>query len=297
MSISGEKQRIHQETLAQLSLSSTFQTRTKVSHSHKHHKLVDLHDFSENVPDDRACKLHSHQVLFASSRFTSCCSSHYLALVVGLIFLVLAVFAHRRNPKSKTSRITLQILIWGNLLAIFHTSGSHYFSGKTKDLEFILPLHLCDLTALVATAALITRKPLFCELTYYLGLGGTLQGLITPNLFYDFPHPTYFSFFQLHLFVVIAALFLPLATGWRPRSPLPKTMLRTFLIICSYLLIIYGVNTALDTNYAFLMHKPRNPSLYDHLGPHPYYILSVLGLVIMMLMVLSLPFARKKANS
>ena len=72
-------------------------------------------------------------------------------------------------------------------------------------------------------------------------------------------------------------------------------MLRTFLIICGYLLIIYGVNSAIGTNYAFLMEKPVNPSLYDHLGPHPWYILSVLGLVIVTLGILTLPFLRKKS--
>ena len=233
--------------------------------------------------------------MILAARFMARSPSHYGALLFGIFILVFAIIAHRNNPQSKAARASLFLLIAANLLSIFHTSGSHYFFGKSNDLNHIIPLHLCDLTALVAAAALITRKPLFCEVTYYLGLGGTLQGLITPNVILDFPHPTYFSFFQLHLFVVITALLLPLGLGWRPRLPLWKTMLRTFLIICGYLLIIYGVNSAIGTNYAFLMEKPVNPSLYDHLGPHPWYILSVLGLVIVMLGILTLPFLRKKS--
>ena len=189
------------------------------------------------------------------------------------------------------AKVTFWLIVVANLSAIFHTSSSHFFTGKSQGLEYILPLHLCDLTALIASLALLTRKPLWCELTYYLGLGGTLQGLITPNLFYDFPHATFFSFFQLHLSVVIAALFLPLGLGWRPRLPLWKTAQRIFLIIFSYLVVIFGINCLLDTNYAFVMRKPVNASLYDHLGPHPWYLFSVLGLVILMLALLSLPFA------
>lgn len=231
-----------------------------------------------------------------AARFSIGSPSHLGALLFGLLVLALAIWSHRKNPKSQLARALLYFIIAANFLSVFHTSGSHYFSGRMKDLNHILPLHLCDLTSLIAAAALVTRKPLLCEMTYYLGLGGTLQGLITPNLLNDFPHPTYFSFFQLHLFVVIAALFLPLGLGWRPRTPLLKTTTRIFLIICAYLIVIYGVNSLLGTNYAFVMHKPENPSLYDHLGPYPWYLLSVLGLVIVMLGLLSLPFSKTRTS-
>ncbi len=235
--------------------------------------------------------------MLATARFHGGSPSHYAALVFGLLILSLAVSTQRRAPGSRLAKGFFVFILLANVLSVFHTSGSHFFSGRTSDLNYLLPLHLCDLTSLIATVALITRKPLFCELTYYLGLGGTLQGLITPNLHSDFPHPTYFAFFQLHLFVVIAALYLPLALGWRPRRPLLKTTSRVFFIICGYLLVIYTVNSFLGTNYAFVIHKPANPSLYDHLGPHPWYILSVLGLVIVALTILSLPFTRKEKQA
>ena len=237
-------------------------------------------------------------MIFAASRFSTWSTSHWAAFLFGTTFLVITILAHRKNAESKLARTTLAFLVFANLTAAFHTSGSHFFSGKTQELDYLLPLHLCDLTAFIAAAALLTRKALLCELTYYLGLGGTLQGLLTPNLHYDFPHPTYMAFFQLHLFVVIAALLLPLGLHWRPRQPLLKTMTRTFFIIAGYMLVIYGINLLLDTNYAFVIHKPENPSLYDHLGPHPWYILSVLGLVIIALLILSFPFlfTRKKGT-
>ncbi|MDQ8192584.1 TIGR02206 family membrane protein [Roseibacillus persicicus] len=231
-----------------------------------------------------------------ASKFTLGSTSHGLALLFGLAVLVVAIIAQRRAPEGKLARRAVWVIILANLTSVFHTSASHYFSGRVTDLNHVLPLHLCDLTSLVAAAALYSRKPLLCELTYYLGLGGTLQGLITPNLHYDFPHPTYFSFFQLHLFVVIAALFLPLGMGWKPRRPLLRTTAKVFGIICGYLLTVFAINSALGTNYAFVMHKPENPSLYDHLGPHPWYLLSVLGLVVVMLALLSVPFLRTSSK-
>ena len=220
-----------------------------------------------------------------------------MALLFGTVYLVLILWAHRKNPNSKASRFLLGFLIFATFSSAFCTAGSYLSVGRYDDLDGILPFHLCDVAGIIAGAALLTRRPLLCELTYYLGLGGTLQGLITPALYYEFPHPVYFSFFQLHLFVVISALFLPLGLGWRPRKPLLKTTTCIFFLICGYLLSVYAINSILGTNFAFIMHKPDNPSLYDHLGPHPWYIASVLGLVIIALVILSLPFLKQKPSS
>ncbi|MBK1833568.1 TIGR02206 family membrane protein [Roseibacillus ishigakijimensis] len=232
--------------------------------------------------------------LLPAAAFVHGSPSHWAALACGFIFLLAAILTHRRDPGHPAAKSLLWILILANLTSVFHTMISHRVAFENPKLDNLLPLHLCDCASLVAAAALLTRRPLLCELTYYLGLGGTLQGLITPSLTRDFPNPVYFSFFQLHLAVVLAALFLPLGLGWRPRRPLWKTTLRVFLCIDLYLLTVLIINVLLDTNYAFLMRKPEQASLFDHLGPHPWCHLSVQGLILLMLAVLSLPFLKNK---
>ena len=229
-------------------------------------------------------------MLSAVTRFQLWSPSHWAVLIFGITFLVVAIFAQRKNPQSLWARGTLFLLIFANLTAAIHSASAYLLLGLTSKLEGIIPLHLCDLVAFVAAAALITRKPIFCELTYYLGIGGTLQGLITPTLEYAFPHPVFFTFFHLHIFIVATALFLPLGLNWRPRRPLHKTLTRIFFLICGYLIFAYGMNSILGTNYAFVMHKPKTASLYDHLGPYPWCLLSMLALVIIALILLSLPF-------
>lgn len=226
-----------------------------------------------------------------TSRFVAGAPSHLIILLLGAAFITAAILFHRKDTNSWPSRGTRAILILACLTAANNTAGSRYFSGETQRLDGLIPLHLCDLIAFVAAFALLFRTPLLCELTYFLGLGGTLQGLITPNVQYDFPHPTFFAFFQLHYAIVAVALLLPLGLGWRPRSPLPRTILKMFLYILAYLILIYGVNLLLGTNFAFTIEKPENPSLFDVLGPHPWYLGSVLILSFAMLLVLSLPFA------
>ena len=60
----------------------------------------------------------------------------------------------------------------------------------------------------------MSKSQKMAELAYFWGLAGTLQGLLTPNIHQGFPSPVYISFFWNHGFVVISALFLPLAMGW-----------------------------------------------------------------------------------
>ncbi len=159
-------------------------------------------------------------------------------------------------------------------------------------LENILPFHLCDFAALTAGFALLTRHSLLCELTYCWGLAGTLQGLITPNLPYPFPHPVFWSFFIHHGVVVIVALYLPLAMGWKPG---PGVVPRVLLWNQIYFFSALATNTVLGTNYGFLSRKPDSATLLDHLGEWPVYLLSLQVLAAVLMTLLLLPF-RKSIN-
>src|ERR1700736_3424306 len=62
-------------------------------------------------------------------------------------------------------------------------------AGGVPDAKFAqaLPLQLCDITTLIAALALWFRRPLLVELTYFWGLAGSFQGLLTPDLPQHFP--------------------------------------------------------------------------------------------------------------
>lgn len=159
------------------------------------------------------------------------------------------------------------------------------------DLQSALPLHYCDLAALAGAAALITHRQWLCEITYFFGLSGTLQGLITPALQLDFPHPRYWLFFGQHGVVVIAALYVVL--GLR-KGPQAGGVRRAMLTMTLYAAVVGFANFVLGTNYGFLCAKPPTASLMDFLGPWPWYVgaLWLVGLVFYS--VLDLPFAWKR---
>ena len=150
----------------------------------------------------------------------------------------------------------------------------------------------CDLAALTAGFGILTLRPLLCELTYCWGLAGTLQGLITPNLGWAFPHPMFWSFFIQHGVVVIVALYLPLAMKWRPH---PGVVPRILIWNQVYFLSASFINISLGTNFGFLAAKPEGASPLDFLGKWPVYLIWLQILAALIMTALLLPF-RKTIN-
>lgn len=150
-----------------------------------------------------------------------------------------------------------------------------------------LPLQLCDLAAFIAGAALLWPRPLLAELTYFWGLGGSLQALLTPDLQEHFPSYPYWQFYLAHGGVVVAALFLVWGLRVRPR---PGAVPRVFGLTLGLLALDGLVDLATGGNYLFLRQPPRNGSLLNVMGPWPWYVLTGSILALAILYVLDAPF-------
>ena len=79
-----------------------------------------------------------------------------------------------------------------------------------------LPLDLCDMTLLVAVVACWTRKPLLVAVLYFWGLAGTLQAVLTPELYSRFPDLPFLEYVVEHLGILMAAVFLVVGLGITP---------------------------------------------------------------------------------
>jgi hypothetical integral membrane protein (TIGR02206 family) len=151
-----------------------------------------------------------------------------------------------------------------------------------------LPFQLCDWVILACAAALFWRHRLAYELAYFWGLSGTLQALLTPDLAEDFPSLHFITFQILHAGVVVAVLYLTLGLGMRPR---PRSILRAWLWLQAYAAVTAAIDWLLDSNYGYLLRKPAQASLYDYLGPWPFYLLSLEALSLVLFLACYAPFA------
>lgn len=216
---------------------------------------------------------------------------HLAAVATGLTVTAGLIAMGRSGHRGQ--QLSTGILAFLNL-ATFGIIQVAWQTVPGVSLEESIPGHLCDVAAVLSGFALLTRKRLLCELTYFWGLAATIQGLLTPALERGFPSWPFIAFFLQHFSIVAAAVYLPVVDRWRPERPWWRSPLRAFGWANVYLVCAILLNWRLGTNFAFAAHKPANPSLLDYLGPWPWYLLSVQGLAVLFFSLLALPFIRRK---
>src|SRR5947209_15122335 len=110
--------------------------------------------------------------------------------------VALALLANRLRSRTLVRAISLAFageliatwILWYGLIA---TRG--WLSPQT-----LLPMDLCDWATIAAIATLLRPIQRSYELAYFWALSGTLQALLTPDLFYDFPDLRFVVFFAFH---------------------------------------------------------------------------------------------------
>ena len=219
-----------------------------------------------------------------------------LALVNFLIINHYRIYKKQTRKKNKAELLELELKKSSKkfrytlaLFLILNEAAYTVWSIATGDwtIGYSLPLHLCDMAMFFSVIMLITKNYFLYEITYFWGLGGSLQALITPDLYpYSFPHFIYFNFFLAHSFVITAVLFMTFVEGFRPSK---KSILKTIIFTNLYMIVIAVVNILTNGNYLFLRHKPNAPSIIDYLGPWPWYILGLEAVGVVIMFILYVP--------
>jgi hypothetical integral membrane protein (TIGR02206 family) len=215
--------------------------------------------------------------------------SHLATLGICLAVYLTLWYLRRRHTQAA---VIMERCLGSMLFLLWPITTFAHWRAGTLDWENGLPLHFCDVAGIAGGIALWTRRQFACEMVYFFGLAGTLQGLITPNLEFDFPDSRFLVFFLLHGGVVVTALHVVTSMKHAPRRGSVWRMLAATL---SYAALVTPANIWLGTNYGFLVEKPARASLMDHLGDWPWYILSLVALALLFYAILYAPFflARK----
>jgi hypothetical integral membrane protein (TIGR02206 family) len=138
----------------------------------------------------------------------------------------------------------------------------------------------------LSIAALVTLNRSLYEYLYFMGIGGGLPSLITPYLFYGFPHYLFFEYFICHILIVAAPVYLTLAEGYRPCW---RSVWRVVVAMNLYLVAVALINYWLGSNYLYLCERPDG-TLADYLGSGYWYVPSMEVLGILLVVLLYLPF-------
>jgi hypothetical integral membrane protein (TIGR02206 family) len=207
-----------------------------------------------------------------------------LAILVPVVFALLAL-----RSKSAALDWGFRIALAG-LLCVNYLGYAVYGLRVGRPWQEMLPFQLCDWTMFAVLVALVRGGPrTLLEVTYFWGIGGSLQAIVTPNLQFGFPDFRFLSFFADHGGIVMGVLYLMITRRIRPTV---SSIWRTLAWSELYLVVTLVVDWATGVNYGFLLHKPEAFSILSYLSDwRPLYILQMNGLALIFFAVLYAPFA------
>jgi len=208
-------------------------------------------------------------------------------IVVALAIFGLTFFKGADESVRNKVRWAMAITLWSA------ESAWHIWNLAigTWTIQTMLPLHMCSVLIWLAGFMLIYKNYSIYEFVYFLGIGGALQALLTPDVgIYGFPHFRYIQTFISHGTLVGAGVYMTVVEGFRPTW---KSIMRVFLFANVYMLIVFFINSAIGSNYLMINGKPPMATILDALPAWPWYIpwLEVIGLVTCLL--LYIPFIIK----
>jgi hypothetical integral membrane protein (TIGR02206 family) len=211
-------------------------------------------------------------------------TAHLAALALCLAApLLLAAWARGRDARDHAVRLALAGLLlagWAGWYVMLAARG-------WLDAGNALPLNLCDWAQAALILALLSRNQRAYELGYFWGLGGTLQGVITPDVGRGFPDIQFLLFMLDHAGLIAALLYLTVGTGLRP---VPRSLPRVIGASLLYVAVAGAADYALGTNYGFLRGKGDNVSLLTFMAPWPWYIGELVAIGLLSIAVYYAPF-------
>jgi hypothetical integral membrane protein (TIGR02206 family) len=190
----------------------------------------------------------------------------------------------RRQPPETARRIGRG---FGIVLVVYYLAESVV---RTQVLGMrvwdTLPFELCSALFFIGAFAYWAEHPLAFEVVYFWTFAGTLHALITPTPRAGFPDLNYFQYFFAHGLLIMSAT---LAVAGLKRAPGKGGMLRAFVALQGFTLLVAAVDFVTGENYLYLRNKPPSPNILDVFGGWPGYLLGGEAIALVSFLLWSLP--------
>jgi len=153
----------------------------------------------------------------------------------------------------------------------------------------LIPIHMCNLSTFFIGIFLLTEKRLFFEVSFFWGIGGGLNALLTPDIPNNFPDPQFILFFIGHGFLMIAIAYASISLKNRPTL---KSVKNGIYFSLMSLPLIYIINELLgpEANYWYLASKPEGDSIFNLLPDPPMHIPALIIIGVMLFFAIYSPY-------
>jgi len=131
----------------------------------------------------------------------------HLAALLSIVLLNIYLLRYRAKNESDRAKIrwAMAIALWVNEI------GWHIWNASIGqwNIQTMIPLHVCSVLVWLGGIMLVTKNYTIYEFAYFMGIGGALQALLTPDLgIYGFPHYRFFQTFISHGLIVTSAIYM-----------------------------------------------------------------------------------------
>ena len=216
---------------------------------------------------------------------------HNLYLIGTFAIWLIVLFTGREILNSNQRRIFVLLLIVITISQELIDDILRWNVG-IWDVAEDLPLHMCGISFFTSTYALYKKNQTAFELSYFWGLAGAFQAIITPDPSRFVMDVSLFWNFLSHGLIILNVLWLIIIENMRCRL---GSYINIIIITNGSLFIISIVNTILGGNYWFICEKPGGESPFI-IGDWPLYLIGfeIAGIVLFGLLYIPMIILRKK---
>ena len=218
-------------------------------------------------------------------------SAQYLPWLGPTILFVVACIWMRRFPLDSSWHRAVRVSLF--CVVLLNESAWFLYRHVAAEVPLIdnLPLHLCDISVFVMLLTLATGGRRLAEFSYYAGVTGALLAVCVPAIAEsgEIRPIAEIRYFITHIALVGTGFYFTFGRRYYASS---GAVLRSYLAVHLYALLITPVNLYLGTNYFFTISAPK----VDVLQQFPHWLLlavaSALFLISFTLLHLPFPWMR-----
>ena len=181
-----------------------------------------------------------------------------------------------------------------SLLTLWIVYNIYYFLPANFKIDVSLPLHVCDILAIIASLSMFGPNRKKSALLYFCALPLAGQAILTPIGDQDPNSFRFWMFWLLHAGIISASIYDLVVRKYRP---ILKDYWFVAISLLVYGAVILPINILFGWNYGYIGNQtPDSPTLIDQLGVWPERLIWMVMIILLVQFMMYLPWKLLKGG-